>query len=139
MARFVRSATIVLTLAFLSACAATSEDTGTTAGAGNSLSAGGAADARGAGDAYAPGSAAEFQAAVGDRVYFGVDRYDLSADSQALLVRQAGWLKTWPAVASSSRATPTNAAPVSTTWRLASAGQPRSAISLSLKGSRPCV
>ncbi|WP_043645579.1 peptidoglycan-associated lipoprotein Pal [Caenispirillum salinarum] len=96
MARFVRSATIVLTLAFLSACAASPEDTGATAGAGESLSTGVSANAGGSTGAYAPGSAAEFQATVGDRVYFGLDRHDLSAESQALLARQAQWLKTWP-------------------------------------------
>lgn len=96
MARFVRSATIVLTLAFLSACAASPEDTGATSGSGAGMSAGVSAGSNGSAGAYAPGSAAEFQATVGDRVLFGYDRYDLSPEAQALVARQAQWLMSWP-------------------------------------------
>jgi peptidoglycan-associated lipoprotein len=40
-----------------------------------------------------PGSKEEFVAEVGDRVFFGFDRSELSSDAQATLDRQAGWLK----------------------------------------------
>lgn len=40
--------------------------------------------------------ATEFQQAVGDRVFFGTDRYDLDAQSQEILKRQAEWLKQHP-------------------------------------------
>jgi len=40
-----------------------------------------------------PGSPEEFVAEVGDRVFFGVDRSDLSTDAQSTLDRQAAWLQ----------------------------------------------
>ncbi len=44
----------------------------------------------------APGSAQDFITNVGDRVFFGFDRYDLTAEAQAELQKQATWLKTYP-------------------------------------------
>jgi peptidoglycan-associated lipoprotein len=46
----------------------------------------------------APGSRADFEANVGDRVFFGYDRYDLQPEATATLDRQAAWLKKYPAV-----------------------------------------
>lgn len=43
-----------------------------------------------------PGSKEEFVAEVGDRVFFGLDKSDISADAQATLDRQAAWLKKYP-------------------------------------------
>lgn len=45
----------------------------------------------------APGSQGDLVANVGDRVFFDYDRYDLSADAQATLQRQAAWLKQYSA------------------------------------------
>ena len=42
------------------------------------------------------GSVEEFTQTVGDRVFFGYDRYDLTAEAQAQLQKQATWLKTYP-------------------------------------------
>jgi peptidoglycan-associated lipoprotein len=44
----------------------------------------------------APGSVEEFTTAIGDRVFFGFDRYDLTAEAQAQLQKIAAWLKTYP-------------------------------------------
>ena len=44
----------------------------------------------------AAGSPQEFTQTVGDRVFFGYDRYDLTAEAQAQLQKQATWLKTYP-------------------------------------------
>jgi peptidoglycan-associated lipoprotein len=44
----------------------------------------------------AAGSVEEFTQTVGDRVFFGYDRYDLTAEAQAQLQKQATWLKTYP-------------------------------------------
>ena len=44
----------------------------------------------------APGSVEEFTQTIGDRVYFGFDRYDLTAEAQAQLQKIAAWLKTYP-------------------------------------------
>lgn len=40
-----------------------------------------------------PGSAEDFRVSVGDRVYFGYDRYDLSPEARSILERQAAWLR----------------------------------------------
>jgi peptidoglycan-associated lipoprotein len=48
--------------------------------------------------AVAPGSVEDFQQNVGDRVFFDTDRYDLSAEAQSQLQKQAAWLKQYPAV-----------------------------------------
>ena len=47
-------------------------------------------------DVIAPGSLEDFVANVGDRVFFGFDRYDLTPEAQALLQAQVAWLQTFP-------------------------------------------
>jgi peptidoglycan-associated lipoprotein len=44
----------------------------------------------------AAGSVEEFTQTIGDRVFFGFDRYDLTAEAQAQLQKVAAWLKTYP-------------------------------------------
>jgi peptidoglycan-associated lipoprotein len=44
-----------------------------------------------------PGSQEDLVANVGDRVFFDFDKYDLKADAQATLQRQAAWLKQYSA------------------------------------------
>jgi len=45
---------------------------------------------------HAPGTAGDFAVNVGDRVFFGFDRSDLSAEARATLDKQAEWLKKYP-------------------------------------------
>lgn len=45
-----------------------------------------------------PGSAEDFIKNVGDRVFFGFDKSDLTPEATATLDRQAAWLKQYPAV-----------------------------------------
>lgn len=45
-----------------------------------------------------PGSAEDFRVSVGDRVFFGYDRFDLSTEARAVLERQAAWLRRYPNV-----------------------------------------
>jgi len=45
-----------------------------------------------------PGSQEDLVLNVGDRVFFGFDKYDLSDEAQATLQRQAAWLKANPTV-----------------------------------------
>lgn len=40
-----------------------------------------------------PGSAEDFRISVGDRVFFGYDRFDLTPDARRILERQAAWLR----------------------------------------------
>ena len=85
----------VLALALgMSACARHNADAdlaaATGAGAGGGAAGGGAG---GAGyGAAGPGSVQEFNASVGDRVFFDTDQTDLSTAAQATLDKQAAWL-----------------------------------------------
>ncbi|MFV3127830.1 peptidoglycan-associated lipoprotein Pal [Niveispirillum sp. KHB5.9] len=45
-----------------------------------------------------PGSAEDFIVNVGDRVFFGFDKFDLTPEATATLDRQAAWLKTYKSV-----------------------------------------
>lgn len=45
-----------------------------------------------------PGSAEDFRVSVGDRVFFGYDRFDLSSEARSVLERQAAWLRRYPNV-----------------------------------------
>lgn len=39
------------------------------------------------------GSAEEFRVTVGDRIFFGYDRFDLTPEARSILERQAAWLR----------------------------------------------
>ncbi len=43
-----------------------------------------------------PGSAEDFQTQVGDRVFFGFDRFDLTPEARDVLEQQSEWLKRFP-------------------------------------------
>jgi peptidoglycan-associated lipoprotein len=45
-----------------------------------------------------PGSAEEFRVTVGDRIFFGYDRFDLTTEARGILERQAAWLRRYPNV-----------------------------------------
>ncbi len=45
-----------------------------------------------------PGSVQDFQAAVGDRVFFDYDSFGLTAQSRTVLERQAAWMQRYPTV-----------------------------------------
>jgi peptidoglycan-associated lipoprotein len=45
-----------------------------------------------------PGSMEDFRVSVGDRVFFGYDRYDLTPEARSVLERQAAWLRQYPNV-----------------------------------------
>ncbi len=44
------------------------------------------------------GSVEDFRVSVGDRVFFGYDRSDLTAEARSVLERQAAWLRQYPNV-----------------------------------------
>ena len=78
----------------LAACSSTPEDTaGSTAG--GSTTGGGTGTVAGT---VVPGSQEDLVQNVGDRVYFGFDKYDLTPEAQATLERQAAWMQQHPAV-----------------------------------------
>lgn len=49
-------------------------------------------------DGPVPGSMEDLVVNVGNRVFYGFDRYDLSSDARATLDRQATWLQSYPEV-----------------------------------------
>jgi len=51
-----------------------------------------------AADGVVPGSQQDLVVNVGDRVFFGYDRHDLTPEGQRTLEMQANWLKQYPAV-----------------------------------------
>jgi peptidoglycan-associated lipoprotein len=44
------------------------------------------------------GSVEDFRVSVGDRVFFGYDRFDLAPEARSVLERQAAWLRQYPGV-----------------------------------------
>jgi peptidoglycan-associated lipoprotein len=44
------------------------------------------------------GSIEDFRVSVGDRVFFGYDRFDLTPEARSVLERQAAWLRQYPNV-----------------------------------------
>jgi peptidoglycan-associated lipoprotein len=77
----------------LAACSSKPADTGggTTGG-----TTGGSTTTSSAPQAAQPGSPQDFVTNIGDRVFFGTDRSDLTQEAQAELQKQATWLKTYP-------------------------------------------
>jgi len=57
---------------------------------------GGANGAGGMKGAARPGTQEDMVVNVGDRVFFGFDKSDLTSEAQATLDRQAAWLKKYP-------------------------------------------
>ena len=84
--------TMIAAAALLSACSSTPSDDAGTAGAG------GAAGAGGQVAAPAAGSQADLVVNVGDRVFYGFDKYDLTATARNTLQMQAAWLAANPSV-----------------------------------------
>lgn len=79
--------TLFAALALLGACETTPETKATSTGTGTA----GAGTIR-------PGSQEDLAVNVGDRVFFGLNRSDLSPEARGTLDRQAQWLKTYPNV-----------------------------------------
>ena len=77
----------------LAACSSKPADTGTGTTGGTT---GGSTTTSTVPGAPAPGSPQDFTTNVGDRVFFGTDRFDLTQEAQAELQKQATWLKTYP-------------------------------------------
>ena len=66
-------------------------ETASTQGAGSTTQTGAAT-----GPAVGEGTVEDFNQNVGNTVYFGFDRYDLTAEAQAQLQKEAAWLQQYP-------------------------------------------
>ncbi len=80
-------------LCLLAACETASEDG--SANGGNGYGDGSGANGVN-GASMAPGTQGDFEANVGDRVFFALDSSVLSSEAQGTLGRQAAWLKQYP-------------------------------------------
>jgi len=78
---------LLAVLVLAAACDTTSDNSG--AGAGNGMGGEGA----GKGGVARPGTQEDLVVNVGDRVFFSLDKSDLSPEARATLDRQAAWLK----------------------------------------------
>jgi len=78
---------LIAAVALVAACESAPKDAGNAAGNGTQQT-----------SSIRPGSQEDFVVNVGDRVFFGFDRYDLAPEARATLDRQASWLKQYPNV-----------------------------------------
>lgn len=90
---------LLAALLLLAACQTAPQESGAAASDGGANAGAGAVAAQPAAtNQPAPGSQEDLVVNVGDRVFFGFDRYDLTPEARATLDRQAAWLKRYPAV-----------------------------------------
>jgi peptidoglycan-associated lipoprotein len=78
----------------LAACSSKPEDSQASTTSGSTSTSSGSSVT----SAIVPGSQQDLVQNVGDRVFFGFDKYDLTPEAQATLERQAAWLKQHPQV-----------------------------------------
>ena len=89
---------LLAAVALIAGCETAPEDTGAAGGAGGT-----AATTPSSSTATQPagpvaGSQEDFVVNVGDRIFFDFDKYDLDAQAQETLKKQAAWLKQYPSV-----------------------------------------
>ncbi len=95
-----RFISVLAALLLLAACETASEKSGSGSGAGGAASGGGASGGTSSAALpnIKPGSAQDFVVNVGDRVFFGFDKYNLQPKARDTVRRQAAWLKRYPGV-----------------------------------------
>ncbi len=86
---------MIAATALLAACSTASDTSGTASASG---SAAGAVSGAGAGTRIMPGSQQDLQQNAGDRIFFATDESTITSEGREILVRQAEWLKRYPAV-----------------------------------------
>ncbi|MBM3585859.1 MAG: peptidoglycan-associated lipoprotein Pal [Alphaproteobacteria bacterium] len=88
---------VLAALVLVAACETTPEDTGAASGDGGSTTSTTSTDTSGSTESTGPvpGSQEDLNQNAGDRVFFGFDLYDLTAEAQETLRRQAEWMQTY--------------------------------------------
>ncbi len=84
---------LVAALFLVAACESTTTEQGGGQGGGSSNASSGGSGGAGGGSSIAPGSGRDFVINVGDRVFFALDKSNLTGDARATLEKQAAWLK----------------------------------------------
>jgi peptidoglycan-associated lipoprotein len=79
----IKLGTVLLAAALLAACSSTKEEAPVPVATAPSSS-------------ITPGSAEDFRVNVGDTVFFETDQHSIRPDAQAVLQKQAAWLKQYP-------------------------------------------
>ncbi|MCK6417358.1 MAG: peptidoglycan-associated lipoprotein Pal [Alphaproteobacteria bacterium] len=95
---FIRLFMILSMVVFLGACSTTEDDTALSdSGMQEGINDGPLAEVYNQNlQGPAPGTQADLVVNVGDRVFFGYDRFDLTAEAQTTLDNQAAWLSRYP-------------------------------------------
>ena len=94
---------MIAALTLVAACETAPQDSGDSSGGGASTSAstsgsGSSATSGGTATSVQPGSQEDLVLNVGDRVFFGFDQYNMTAEARSTAQRQAAWLKANPTV-----------------------------------------
>lgn len=91
----------------LAACSSNATDDGSAGGSGSTSAtsapvttapSAGVSSQRLGGNQARPGSSEDFVVNVGDRVFFGYDRFDLTPEARQVLENQATWLNRYPQI-----------------------------------------
>ena len=90
-----RLLSLLAALVFVAACETTPEETGASTGDGGSTTTASSDTSTTEPAGPIPGSQEDLVVNVGDRVFFGFDQYDLTAEAQETLRRQAEWMATY--------------------------------------------
>jgi peptidoglycan-associated lipoprotein len=95
-----RILSLLAVIVLVAGCSSTPKDTGTLSTESNlPVTEAPSAEAQPAVDAAqgaAPGTQQDLVVNVGDRVFFGYDKYDLTTDARATIEKQVLWLKKYP-------------------------------------------
>ncbi len=95
---------MIAALTLVAACETAPTDSGDSSGSGatsqasSSSGSGGSVSSSNSGTNVQPGSQEDLVLNVGDRVFFGFDQYNLTAEARSTAQRQAEWLKANPSV-----------------------------------------
>jgi len=97
-----RILSLLAVLVLVAGCSSTPKDTGAVTTDSNTAATEGMASVPVPGaDALpgvTPGTQQDLVVNVGDRVFFGYDKSDLTAEARAAIEKQANWLKTYPSI-----------------------------------------
>ena len=93
-----RILSLLAVLVLVAGCSSTPKDTGSLSTDGSQTAADGSALTSGvdATQGATPGTQQDLVVNVGDRVFFGYDKYDLSSEARTTIEKQALWLKKYP-------------------------------------------